>query len=88
MGETIEAIGYKANVPARAKDKVADSVDRARDSMAGTVGGIKDAIGGSASSVKDATPDRRQVSQGTREAVGVAQRNPLGLASAASRQAS
>ena len=32
MGETIDAIGYKADVPARAKDKVADSVERARDS--------------------------------------------------------
>ena len=80
MGETIDAIGYKADVPARAKDKVTDSVERARDSVAGTVGSIKDAVSGGASSVKDATPDRRQVSQGTRDAVGIAQQNPLGLA--------
>ena len=80
MGETIDAIGYKADVPARAKDKVADSVERARDSVAGTVGSIKDVVSGGAASVKDATPDGRQVSQGARDAVGVAQQNPLGLA--------
>jgi hypothetical protein len=80
MGETIDAIGYKADVPARAKDKVADSVERARDSLAGTVGSIKDVVSGGAASVKDATPDGRQVSEGARDAVGVAQQNPLGLA--------
>ena len=80
MGETIDAIGYKADVPARAKDKVTDSVERARDSVAGTVDTIKDAVSGGASSVKDATPDRGKVSEGTRAAVGVAQQNPLGLA--------
>ena len=31
MGETIDALGYKADVPARAKDKVADTVERARE---------------------------------------------------------
>lgn len=80
MGETIDAIGYKADVPARAKDKVTDSVERARDSVAGTVDTIKGAVNGGASSVKDATPDRGKVSEGTRAAVGVAQQNPLGLA--------
>jgi hypothetical protein len=80
MGETIDAIGYKADVPARAKDKVVDSVERARDSVAGTVGSIKDVVSGGASTVKDATPDGWQVSQGARDAVGVAQQNPLGLA--------
>ena len=38
MGETIDALGYKADVPARAKDKVTDTVERARESVAGTVG--------------------------------------------------
>ena len=48
--------------------------------MAGTVGSIKDVVSGGASTVKDGTPDGRQVSQGARDAVGVAQQNPLGLA--------
>jgi len=80
MGDTIDAIGYKANVPARTKDKVTDSVERARDSVAGTVDSIKDAVSCGAASVKEAAPDGQQVSQGAREAVGVAQQNPLGLA--------
>ena len=80
MGETIDALGYKADVPARAKDKVADTVERARESVAGTVDSIKGAVGGSASSVKEAAPDRQAVAGQARHAVGVAQKNPLGLA--------
>jgi gas vesicle protein len=80
MGDTIDAIGYKADVPARAKDKVTDTVDRARDSIAGTMDSIKDAVSGTATAVKDAAPDSQQVSGQARQAVGVAQQNPLGLA--------
>ena len=80
MGETIDALGYKADVPARAKDKVTGTVERARESVTGTVDSIKEAVGGSASSVKEATPDRQQVAGQARHAAGVAQKNPLGLA--------
>ncbi|MDX6629827.1 MAG: hypothetical protein QOH00_2073 [Gaiellales bacterium] len=80
MGETIDALGYKADVPARAKDKVTGTVERARDSVAGTVDSIKGVVSGGASSVREAAPDRRQVSGQARQAVGVAQQNPLGLA--------
>jgi hypothetical protein len=80
MGETIDALGYKADVPARARDKVSGSVERARDSVAGTVDSIKDAVSGGASSVKESTPGRQEVAGQARHAVGVAQRNPLGLA--------
>ncbi len=80
MGNTIDAIGYKADVPARAKDRVTDTVDRAKDSLAGTMDSIKDAVTGTATSVKDAAPDAQQVSGQARHAAGVAQQNPLGLA--------
>lgn len=80
MSDTIDAIGYRADVPARAKDKVTDTVDRARESLAGTMDSIKDTVSGTASTVKDATPDAGQVSGQARQAVGVAQQNPLGLA--------
>ena len=80
MGETIDALVYKADVPARAKEKVTGTVERARESVAGTVDSIRDAVGGGASSVKEATPDRQQVAGQARQAAGVAQRNPLGLA--------
>jgi gas vesicle protein len=80
MGDTIDAIGYRADVPARAKDKVTDTVDRARDSLAGTMDSIKEAVTGTAASVRDAAPDAQQVSGQARQAVGVAQQNPLGVA--------
>jgi len=73
MGETIDALGYKADVPARAKDKVTGTVGRARDSVAGSVDSLKGAVAGSAPSNGDAA-------ETARHAVGVAQRNPMGLA--------
>ena len=54
MGETIDAIAYKADIQARAKDRVSDTVDRARESLSGTATSIKDAVTGTASSIKDA----------------------------------
>jgi gas vesicle protein len=69
MGETVEALGYKTDVKARAKDSVVDKRDR-----------LKERITGAGSRVSDATPDGEQVKQGARRAVGVAQENPIGLA--------
>ena len=80
MGETIDALGYKADVPARAKDKVTGTVDRARESVAGTMDSLRGAVTGGTTSVKDAAPDRQEVADGARKAAGVAQQNPLGLA--------
>lgn len=58
MGDTVEALGYKADVPGRVSEKVS---------------GVKDKITG-------ATPDGGQVKDGAKQAVGVAQQNPIGLA--------
>ena len=80
MSDTIDAIGYRADVPARAKDKVTGTVDRARESLAGTMDSIKDTVAGTATSVKEAAPDAQHMSGQARQAVGVAQQNPLGLA--------
>lgn len=72
MGDTVEALSYKANVPARAKGWVADK----KDTMVSAVAGTKDAV---TSKVSDVTPDGAQVKSGGRRVVGVAQSNPLGL---------
>jgi Protein of unknown function (DUF3618) len=80
MGDTIDALGYKADVPARAKDKVTGTVDRARESVTGTVDSLRGAVTGSAGSVKGAAPGRGEMSQKAQTAVGMAQSNPLGLA--------
>lgn len=69
MGDTVDALGYKADVPARAKDSVSEKVDV-----------LKSRITGAGTQVADAAPDAGEVKQGARQAVGVAQENPLGLA--------
>jgi hypothetical protein len=69
MGETVEALGYKADVKTRAKDSIAEKRDR-----------VKEQITGTSSRVGEATPDADQVKEGAKRAVGIAQENPLGLA--------
>lgn len=69
MGETIDALGYKADVKGRARERVSDTVE-----------GVKEKMGMATGKVSDATPDAEQVKQGARRAAGVAQENPLGLA--------
>jgi gas vesicle protein len=69
MGETVGAIGYKADVPTRAKEKVS-----------GTVQSVKESITGAAGSVNEATPSTGDVKQAAKRGAGLAQENPLGLA--------
>jgi gas vesicle protein len=69
MGETIGAIGYKADVKSRAKESVTDKTDA-----------IKSKVGGVMGRANDATPSTGDVSRGAQQAVSVAQENPLGLA--------
>jgi gas vesicle protein len=73
MSETAEALGYKANVPARTKGWVADK----KDAVVSAVAGSKDNV---TSTLSDATPDREQIKATGRRAVGMAESNPLGLA--------
>jgi ElaB/YqjD/DUF883 family membrane-anchored ribosome-binding protein len=91
MSETVEAIGYKADVPSRAKDKVSETVDnvknkvsdtanRAKEAVVGTASRAGDAMSETTSRVGDATPSGGQVKQQAKRAVGLAQENPLGLA--------
>jgi uncharacterized protein DUF3618 len=91
MSETVEAVGYKADVPSRAKDAVSDKVEnvkskvsdtatRAKEAVVGTASRAGDTVGGTASRVGDATPSRGEVKQQTRRVAGMAKENPLGLA--------
>jgi gas vesicle protein len=73
MGETVDALGYKADVKSRAKDKMTDTKDR----LTSKITGAKDSVSGT---VSDNTPDADQVKAKGRQAVGIAQENPLGLA--------
>jgi len=69
MGDTVDQLAHKADVPGRVKESIADKRDRLKEQMQGT-----------RSRVSDATPDASGVKQGARQAVGVAEENPLGLA--------
>ncbi len=69
MGETVEALAYKADVKTRAKDNIADKRDR-----------LKEKVTGTGSRVGQATPDADEVKQRAKRAAGMAQENPLGLA--------
>jgi hypothetical protein len=69
MGETVDALGYKADVKTRAKESVTGKVDT-----------VKEKLVGAKDSTMDATPSTGDVKQGAQRAVGVAQENPLGLA--------
>jgi len=68
MGDTVDALAYKADVKSRAKDSVSEKVD----SLKSKVTGAKD-------SVSDATPSGGDVKAGAKRTVGIAQENPLGL---------
>ena len=69
MGDTVDALAYKADVKSRAKEKVTDKVDSLKEKVTGATG-----------TVSDAAPSGDDVKQGAQRAVGVAQENPLGLA--------
>jgi ElaB/YqjD/DUF883 family membrane-anchored ribosome-binding protein len=69
MSDTVDQLASKADVPSRVKESFAEKRERLMSQMRGT-----------ASRVDDATPDSDDVRQGARQAVGVAQENPIGLA--------
>jgi hypothetical protein len=79
MGNTVEALGYKADVKSRMKESVAGK----KDSLVGSVSGGKNAVVGKAdalvSRVGGIVPDASQMKGGAAK-VGVSKENPLGLA--------
>lgn len=76
MGDTVDALSYKADVPGRMKGWVGDK----KDAVVGKVTGAKDAVTGAASTVVDKTPDGGQLKQGAGRAKSIAESNPIGLA--------
>ncbi len=68
MGEAVDALGYKADVPARTKEAVAERVDSLRSKITGMGSQVSQAA------------DPGDVKDSVRRAAGVAQENPVGLA--------
>jgi ElaB/YqjD/DUF883 family membrane-anchored ribosome-binding protein len=69
MGETIDALGHKADVKTRTKENIEGKVDT-----------VKDRLGMATHKAGELTPDGEQVKHSARRAAGIAQENPLGLA--------
>lgn len=80
MGLTLDALGYKANVPARTKGWMG----RKRQTVTGACGTGLSKVSGAADSVvsrvSGATPNSNQVQSGAGRMKGTAESNPLGLA--------
>lgn len=75
MGDTADALAYKADVPHRVQDTVSDKVDQMKNAITGTVGQAKRAV----SSVGDRMPDAGDMQAGAMNAVNAVKQNPLGL---------
>jgi len=75
VGNEVDALSYKTDVPAR----VGDYVDDKKQAVKDTVSGVKDAITGTTSdalrTTSDALPDGEQIGK----LKSTAERNPLGL---------
>jgi gas vesicle protein len=69
MSATVDAIGYKADVPSRAKEKLSEKVDD-----------VKGMVRGAASRVGGATPSGGDAKRSARRVASLARENPLGLA--------
>jgi hypothetical protein len=80
MGDTLDALGYKANIPAR----TGGWVGRKRQAVTGACGSGMSRISGAADSAvarfSGATPNSNQVQGGAGRMKNTAERNPLGLA--------
>lgn len=72
MGDTVDAIAYKADVPSRMQDAVSDRVDSLKHAVTGRVGNMRE-------TVSNALPDAGVVRDRAMGAVDGLRANPLGL---------
>lgn len=87
MGDTVEALSYKADVPARVKDAVNDRVETVKETIGDVMSNVKGAVGGVKqravegwSETAERVPSREEMKNAARRGVGIAAENPLGLA--------
>jgi Protein of unknown function (DUF3618) len=77
MGETVEALSAKADVPGRVKGYMEDK----KDAVTSKVSGVKEKVTGAAGSAGDSGSQvAGQTAQAARNSAGIVKENPLGLA--------
>jgi gas vesicle protein len=80
MGNTLDALGYKANVPARAKGWVGTRKDRVTGAFGAGVSKVSGATDSMVSRVSGVTPSTGSIHAGAGRMKGTVESNPLGLA--------
>jgi gas vesicle protein len=80
MGDTVEAIGYRADVPGRAKEKVGSTLTGVKERVVGTADDMRDRVSGAGDGISQATPSTGDIKHAARRGASIAQENPLGLA--------
>ena len=70
MGDTVEALGYKANVPERVKDAVQDRVDTVKGTIGDVVDSVKSTVSGASVRVGSALGSARDMANTTMQATG------------------
>jgi gas vesicle protein len=80
MGETLDALAYKANVPARTKGWLGRKKDAAMGAGGSMVSAVSGATDSMISRVSGATPSGGDMQAGAGRVKDTAERNPVGLA--------
>jgi len=80
MGDTVDALAYKADVPNRVKDSISDRVDGVKSAIGNTATKVTSAVTGTTAkvghTVGETTGDARD---GAVRTVGMIKENPLGV---------
>src|SRR5579885_2305031 len=91
MGDTVEALAYKTDVGARARDAVNERVDTIKGKVSGAINTARGAIGNAAGAIQsgagsaiggvtESLPSSEEAAQRFADLRSLASRNPLGLA--------
>jgi ElaB/YqjD/DUF883 family membrane-anchored ribosome-binding protein len=79
LGETVDALQYKADVRARVRDAVTERVETVRGTISDAADGIKHTMEGASGKL----PRPEDVRTAAQRGAGIAARNPLALVAAA-----
>jgi kumamolisin len=67
MGDTVDALAYKADVKTRAKESVSDKVDTLKSKVTGAGDSVRESVMGARDSVAEATPSGGEIKHRYRE---------------------